>query len=188
MLRKRPALFSNLKHFPMRAAYLQKLTIGARSASFKGSIAPQRTSSLPKSVRPTNPGQSHASWRSSHSWRPSIWAILMRYLRECGIPIDSAFAKVPYRSSPTAARNAPRRTKAMTRSQTRRQFFTPDSQCTPLLTELEPDDDLAFGLCDLGLGEPELGDVSRVERSRQTRAPSRARTTLRSDKAISGAS
>ena len=37
-------------------------------------------------------------------------------------------------------------------------LFTPDAQPTWLLTELDPDDeDLAFGLCDLGLGEPELG-------------------------------
>lgn len=39
-------------------------------------------------------------------------------------------------------------------------FFTPDAGCTWLLTELNPDDpDIAFGLCDLGLGYPELGSV-----------------------------
>ena len=42
-------------------------------------------------------------------------------------------------------------------------LFTPDAQCTWLLTELEPDGGLAFGLCDLGLGCPELGYVSLVE-------------------------
>ena len=42
-------------------------------------------------------------------------------------------------------------------------LFTPDAQCTWLLTELDPDDGLAFGLCDLGIGEPELGYVSLVE-------------------------
>src|SRR5580658_5964671 len=43
-------------------------------------------------------------------------------------------------------------------------LFTPDAQCTWLLTELNPDfDHLAFGLCDLGLGEPELGYVSLYE-------------------------
>jgi Protein of unknown function (DUF2958) len=42
-------------------------------------------------------------------------------------------------------------------------LFTPDAQCTWLLTELDPDGGLAFGLCDLGLGEPELGYVSLVE-------------------------
>jgi hypothetical protein len=42
-------------------------------------------------------------------------------------------------------------------------LFTPDAQCTWLLTELDPDDGLAFGLCDLGMGEPELGYVSLVE-------------------------
>ena len=42
-------------------------------------------------------------------------------------------------------------------------LFTPDAQCTWLLTELDPDGGLAFGLCDLGLGCPELGYVSLVE-------------------------
>jgi len=42
-------------------------------------------------------------------------------------------------------------------------LFTPDSHCAWLLTELDPDDGLAFGLCDLGMGEPELGYVSLVE-------------------------
>ena len=40
-------------------------------------------------------------------------------------------------------------------------LFTPDAQCTWLLTEL--DGGLAFGLCDLGLREPELGYVSLAE-------------------------
>jgi hypothetical protein len=31
------------------------------------------------------------------------------------------------------------------------------------LTELDPDHELAFGLCDLGMGEPELGYVSLTE-------------------------
>ena len=44
-------------------------------------------------------------------------------------------------------------------------LFTSDAQCTWLLTELDPDGGLAFGLCDLGLGCPELGYVSLVERS-----------------------
>jgi hypothetical protein len=38
----------------------------------------------------------------------------------------------------------------------------PRSQCTWLLTELGLDD-IAFGLCDLGLGCPELGYVSMHE-------------------------
>ena len=33
-------------------------------------------------------------------------------------------------------------------------LFTPDAQCTWLLTELGRDD-IAFGLCDLGLGAPD---------------------------------
>ncbi len=43
-------------------------------------------------------------------------------------------------------------------------LFTPDACATWLLTELNPDNpDLAFGLCDLGLGSPELGYVSLTE-------------------------
>lgn len=43
-------------------------------------------------------------------------------------------------------------------------LFTPDANCTWLLTEIDPEDpDIAFGLCDLGMGFPELGDVSLSE-------------------------
>jgi hypothetical protein len=43
-------------------------------------------------------------------------------------------------------------------------LFTPDAQCTWLLTEIDPrHPQIAFGLCDLGLGFPELGDVSLDE-------------------------
>jgi len=43
-------------------------------------------------------------------------------------------------------------------------LFTPDAGCTWLLTELDPEDtDIAFGLCDLGMGYPELGSVSLSE-------------------------
>lgn len=41
-------------------------------------------------------------------------------------------------------------------------LFTPDAQCTWLLTELG-NDDIAFGLCDLGMGTPELGFVCLYE-------------------------
>ncbi|WP_217574764.1 DUF2958 domain-containing protein [Mesorhizobium sp. GbtcB19] len=45
-------------------------------------------------------------------------------------------------------------------------LFTPDAGATWLLTEIDPEDqDIAFGLCDLGLGCPELGDVSLLELS-----------------------
>lgn len=45
-------------------------------------------------------------------------------------------------------------------------LFTPDSGATWLLTEIDPDDvDRAFGLCDLGMGEPELGYVTLCELS-----------------------
>ena len=48
-------------------------------------------------------------------------------------------------------------------------FFTPYAAATWLLTEIIPDeDDLAFGLCDLGLGYPELGYVSLSEISSLT--------------------
>ena len=43
-------------------------------------------------------------------------------------------------------------------------LFTPDAQATWLLTEIDPDDeDIAFGLCDLGMGCPELGSVRLSE-------------------------
>lgn len=43
-------------------------------------------------------------------------------------------------------------------------LFTPDAGATWLLTEIDPDEhDHAFGLCDLGLGYPELGWVSLAE-------------------------
>lgn len=44
--------------------------------------------------------------------------------------------------------------------------LSPDSNATWLLTEIDPEDeDRAFGLCDLGLGCPELGYVSLSELS-----------------------
>lgn len=43
-------------------------------------------------------------------------------------------------------------------------LFTPDAGATWLLTEIDPHNpDIAFGLCDLGLGAPELGTVSLRE-------------------------
>lgn len=43
-------------------------------------------------------------------------------------------------------------------------LFTPDAGATWLLTEIDPEDpDIAFGLCDLGLGCPEIGSVSLSE-------------------------
>ena len=43
-------------------------------------------------------------------------------------------------------------------------LFTPDAGATWLITEADPaDPDRLFGLCDLGLGEPELGCVSLSE-------------------------
>lgn len=50
-------------------------------------------------------------------------------------------------------------------------LFTPDANATWLLTELDPeDDDLAYGLHDLGLGEPELGYV-RISELQRLRGP-----------------
>jgi Protein of unknown function (DUF2958) len=43
-------------------------------------------------------------------------------------------------------------------------LFTPDADFTWLLTEIDPEnEDIAFGLCDLGMGCPELGSVSLSE-------------------------
>lgn len=43
-------------------------------------------------------------------------------------------------------------------------LFTPDAGAIWLLSEIDPSDpDRAFGLCDLGLGSPELGWVSLQE-------------------------
>jgi hypothetical protein len=43
-------------------------------------------------------------------------------------------------------------------------LFTPDAGCTWLLTEIDPENpDIAFGLCDLGMGCPEIGSVSLTE-------------------------
>lgn len=43
-------------------------------------------------------------------------------------------------------------------------LFQPDGAATWLLTEADPDDpDIAFGLCDLGFGCPELGTVRLSE-------------------------
>jgi hypothetical protein len=50
-------------------------------------------------------------------------------------------------------------------------LFTPDANATWLLTEVEAaTGDQAFGLCDLGLGSPELGWVSLTELA-QLRGP-----------------
>lgn len=43
-------------------------------------------------------------------------------------------------------------------------LFTPDAGCAWLLTKLDPsDEDIAFGLCDVGLGFPEFGPVRMSE-------------------------
>lgn len=43
-------------------------------------------------------------------------------------------------------------------------LFAPWNAATWLLSEIDPDDnETAFGLCDLGAGEPELGYVNIVE-------------------------
>lgn len=43
-------------------------------------------------------------------------------------------------------------------------LFTPDAGATWLIADMDPDDpDRLFGLCDLGLGFPELGYVSLRE-------------------------
>ncbi|MCY4499243.1 MAG: DUF2958 domain-containing protein [Rhodospirillaceae bacterium] len=42
-------------------------------------------------------------------------------------------------------------------------WFTPDGPATWLVSELDEDGTQAFGLCDLGMGEPELGYISVAE-------------------------
>ena len=43
-------------------------------------------------------------------------------------------------------------------------LFTPDADYTWLLSEIDPEhQDLCFGLCDLGMGCPEMGSVSLAE-------------------------
>ena len=50
-------------------------------------------------------------------------------------------------------------------------LFTPDANATWLLTEVDPaDTDIAFGLCDLGLGCPELRSV-RLSELQTVRGP-----------------
>lgn len=42
-------------------------------------------------------------------------------------------------------------------------WFAPWGSATWIITEMEQDGDTCFGLCDLGMGEPELGYVSLKE-------------------------
>ena len=43
-------------------------------------------------------------------------------------------------------------------------LFLPATKCVWLISEIDPEDpDIAFGLCDLGMGFPELGSVSLTE-------------------------
>lgn len=52
-------------------------------------------------------------------------------------------------------------------------IFNPMGGATWLLTESDPDEpDILFGLCDLGMGSPELGNVRRSELE-QLRIPGR---------------
>ncbi|PZQ78140.1 MAG: transposase [Variovorax paradoxus] len=69
-------------------------------------------------------------------------------------------------------------------------LFTPDAGATWLLTEIDPEDeDRAFGLCDLGLGCPELGwaSVSEIEALRGPLGlPVERDLYFRADKPLSG--
>jgi hypothetical protein len=43
-------------------------------------------------------------------------------------------------------------------------LFTPDAGATWLIAAMYPDDeDILYGLCDMGVGSPEIGDVSLEE-------------------------
>lgn len=50
-------------------------------------------------------------------------------------------------------------------------LYTPDAGAVWLLTEMDEDGDRAYGICDAGLGQPELGHVSiaALERMRGPR-------------------
>lgn len=43
--------------------------------------------------------------------------------------------------------------------------FTPDAGADWLVWEYDPDDGMAFGLCDMGMGSPEIGDVVMTQRN-----------------------
>ncbi len=68
-------------------------------------------------------------------------------------------------------------------------LFQPDGLATWLLTEIDPEDpDRAFGLADLGLGHPELGDISLEELRRRRgwlRLPVERDRHFRADKSLS---
>jgi hypothetical protein len=54
-------------------------------------------------------------------------------------------------------------------------LFTPDARATWLLTELDPNDgDTAYGLCDAGIGFPELGTI-RISYLETMRGPKGSR-------------
>jgi Protein of unknown function (DUF2958) len=57
-------------------------------------------------------------------------------------------------------------------------LFTPMGRATWLLTEYHAEDGRFFGLCDLGMGSPELGYISReeIEQTAYSRAPTAYRT------------
>ena len=49
-------------------------------------------------------------------------------------------------------------------------YFTPDANATWLITDMDPETEIMFGLCDLGVGCPELGTVS-LDEMQQFRGP-----------------
>jgi hypothetical protein len=69
-------------------------------------------------------------------------------------------------------------------------FFLPEGSATWLITEMDPENpDILFGLCDPGLGEPELGSVSLTElesvRGKRYGLPIERDEHIRFDKPIS---
>lgn len=42
-------------------------------------------------------------------------------------------------------------------------LFAPDGKARWLITELQPDSDIGYGLCDLGIGLPEMGEVDLAQ-------------------------
>jgi DUF2958 family protein len=62
-------------------------------------------------------------------------------------------------------------------------LFFPSNSATWLLSELDPNDpDIAFGLCDLGMGIPELGNV-RLSELASVRGPGGLRSSVTSTSA-----
>jgi|SRR5271155_4441510 len=107
------------------------------------------------------------------SWNLSA-ALMMSSLRSPPQPMSGdTLSQAAIKTFPRRRRqHRPRQRKALSRRAHFKpvvKLFTPDAQCTWLLTELGLDD-IAYGLCDLGMGTPEIGFVCMRE-LRDARGP-----------------